>query len=114
MKLPLKVIKTGKKKTKGAFLVVDDNDDLIANLLPVLYDGDVMTSIASMAQARGNAEENAYKIVNCMNAIPYIKDYLASRIEELDSNIDSPLPSPAIAAHMRERLRVQNLLGRIL
>lgn len=115
MKLPLKFIKTGKAKHKGTLLIEDDNEDLVAALIPVLYIGDPLTSVASMARARSNAEVNAYQLVKWANATPYIKDYLASRLLDIDRAIDSPLATKTntVPALMRERQKIQNLLKKI-
>ena len=64
----------------------------------------------AMVTGRTSANNNVNHIVKAVNAIPYVKDYLAQRLHWIDGQIQSKLHRHQVDAYAQERRRIVELL----
>ena len=64
----------------------------------------------AMVAGRTSANKNVNHIVKAVNAIPYVKDYLAQRLHWIDCQIKSKLHRHQIDVYDQERKRIVELL----
>lgn len=64
----------------------------------------------AMIAGRTSANNNADCIVKSVNAIPYVKDYLAQRIYWLDCQIQSNLNRHLAYGYANERKRILEIV----
>lgn len=110
MRLPIRAEASGAKQRTQKSIIFDSEDHLIAQCF---FEEDSSCGIygpMAMISGRTSANNNADRIVKSVNAIPYVKDYLAQRIHWLDCQIQSNLNRNVIDGYIHERKRITELL----